>query len=337
MKKFLKWTGIVVLVFVFAATGGFFYMKKAYPLNIPKQEITIAKDDSALIKRGEYLANNVTGCIDCHSTRQLDKFAIPRLEGTEGMGGMKFPKEFGLPGTLYSKNITPAALHDWTDADIYHTITTGIRKNGEPLFPLMPYKGFGQGDPEDMRAIVAYLRTLKPIENKEPIPESELDFPLNLIVRTIPSAAAPTKRPPMSDTVNYGKYMVTIAGCTDCHTPMKEGAPLPGMEFAGGNEYFLPMGTVRSANITPDPVTGIGAWNKEMFVNTFKFHAKPENKNIPWQKRGYQTIMGWYEYSGMTNEDLGAIYTYLHTLKPVEHKVVKFTAAGEKAPQSAMK
>ncbi len=333
MKKFLKWTAVVVLFFATAATGGFFYVKKAYPKHIPMQEVKIDQADSALIKRGEYLANNVTGCIDCHSERNLDLWAIPRVEGTEGKGGMKFPREFGLPGILYAKNITPAAMASWSDAEFYHTVTTGVRKNGEPLFPLMPYKGYGQADPEDIKAIIAYMRTLKPIENN--VPESEVDFPLSLIMRTLPSAAAPTKRPDVSDTVNYGKYLVTIAACGDCHTPMEKGEPLPGMEFAGGNEYHFPVGTVRSANITPHPNSGIGAWNKEMFVNTFKFHAKPENQNIPWKQRGYQTVMGWYEYSGMTEQDLGAIYTYLRTLKPVDNKVVKFTAAGEKAPAAS--
>lgn len=332
MKKVFKWLGIVVLVVVLAGAGGFLYVKKAFPKNIPMQNVQINHADSALIKRGEYLANNVTGCIDCHSERNLDMWAIPRVHGTEGKGGMKFPKEFGLPGNLYSKNITPAGIGNWSDAEFYHLITTGIRKNGEPIFPLMPYPGYAQADSEDIKAIVAYIRTLKPIENQ--VPESEVDFPLSLIMRTMPKPATPTKRPAINDSVNYGKYMVTIAGCGDCHTPMEKGTPIPGKEFAGGNEYHFPMGTVRSANITPHPTNGIGAWDKQTFINTFKFHAKPENQNIPWQKRGYQTVMGWYEYSGMTEEDLGAIYSYLRTLKPVDNKIVKFTPAGEGATAS---
>lgn len=327
MKKVLKVLGVLLLLLILGAAGGFFYIKKSYPKAGPVVEVKI-NSDSATIARGAYLANHVANCVACHSPRRLDVFGIPPIEDSIGKGGLRFDHNLGFPGVFYTKNITPAGIGDWTDAEIYHALTTGVRKNGEPLFPFMPYTHYRTADPEDIKAIIAYIRTLKPIENE--VPEAQPDFPLSLIMRTIPSPADPQERPSMSDTLKYGAYMFNLAGCNDCHTPMDKGQPIAGMEMAGGSEYkLIGCGTLRSANLTPDMETGIGSWNQQTFMAMFRYYSKPENREVNWKDRGYQTIMPWLEYSGMTDEDLTAIYKYLRTMKPVKNKVVKFTPEGQ--------
>jgi mono/diheme cytochrome c family protein len=158
------------------------------------------------------------------------------------------------------------------------------------------------------------------------VPESTLHFPLNLIVRTIPAPANPQPVPPLSDTLAYGEYLVTIASCADCHTPSKEGKPVPGMDFAGGAEFNLPFGLVRSANITPDEETGIGSWDRQEFLDRFKEYADSAASHRPVKQGNFNTIMPWLVYAGMTEDDLGAIYAYLRTQKPVENRVITFTA-----------
>src|SRR5690606_12322394 len=130
-----------------------------------------------------------------------------------------------------------------------------------------------------------------------------------------------------SNTAAYGKYLVTIASCAECHTHAVDGQPIEGMEFAGGQEFNLgPMGIVRTSNITPHPETGIGNWTKEEFVNRFKQNIPDSNSTFISVKAGeFNSIMPWVMYGGMTEEDLGAIYDYLKTLKPVYNKVEKFT------------
>ena len=111
----------------------------------------------------------------------------------------------------------------------------------------------------------------------------------------------------------------------ECHTQKDKGQNIPGMEYAGGMEFRFPDGNVlRSPNITPDPNTGIGNWTREAFINRFKMHA---NAPQPVAKGGFQTVMPWTMYAGMTEEDLGAIYAYLQTVPAKENKVVRFTAA----------
>src|SRR5690349_20501445 len=71
-------------------------------------EPVVNKDSiDKVIARGEYLAHHVAGCIDCHSNRDLTKFSAPVVPGTEGGGGFAFIPAYGIPGTLYGKNITP--------------------------------------------------------------------------------------------------------------------------------------------------------------------------------------------------------------------------------------
>lgn len=324
MRKFFK--SFLVLLVVIAAGGGIgvAYLYTAYPKVKPAEEITIEATPE-LIKRGKYLAHNVALCVDCHSERDWSKFAAPMVNGTEGKGGERFPEEMGFPGTFYSKNITPAALSAWTDGEIFRAITAGVSKDGTPLFPVMPYPSYAQMDPEDIKAIIAYIRTLQPIEHQ--VQASEPSFPFNLIMRTIPADPIPGKRPDKSDILNYGKYVFTFAGCQECHTPVDKGQLIMNEFLSGGREFPTPDGgTLRSSNITPDKKTGIGLWTKETFINKFKYFADSAAQNKVVQAGSYNTIMPWSMYAGMTEEDLGAMYEFIMTQKPIEKLVVRYTA-----------
>jgi hypothetical protein len=74
--------------------------------------------ETVSIERGKYMAWHVMACMDCHCKRDFSKFSGPVVPGTDGMGGERFGPEFGLPGNIYSRNITPAAIGKWTDEEI---------------------------------------------------------------------------------------------------------------------------------------------------------------------------------------------------------------------------
>jgi mono/diheme cytochrome c family protein len=296
---------------VLAIGGIFTYLFAALPKKEEPAQITVEATPGSLA-RGEYLSRHVTVCVHCHAERNMQFFASPPISATAGKGGFFF-REAGL-GELYSPNITPHSLEKWTDGEIIRAVTAGVNQEGDPLFPIMPYKLYAQLKQEDLHAIVAYVRTLKPIHAE--IPRSKLEFPLNLIVRMIPG---PT---PVDPTIqsNEGYYLATIAGCIQCHTPVDDrGQGLPGMTLAGGQRF----GTVKSANITPDPETGIGKWTKEEFVATFKKWQDPALQSIvvaPEQN----TVMPWVDFSGMKEEDLAAIYDYLRTVPAIRNPIEKF-------------
>jgi hypothetical protein len=324
MKTLLKIVGGVVVLLLLAAAAGLGYLFYAFPKVPAAGEYRIEATPERLA-RGKYLNDHVLGCTTCHSERDWTRFSGPVKPDTIGIGGQVFA--LGPAGTLYSKNITPAAIGSWTDGELLRSVTAGVSRDGTPLFPLMPYPHFGVMADDDIHAVLAYVRSLKAIENLN-IPERDLNFPLNLIVRTIPEPAAPGTRPPVTDKLAYGRYMLRSALCADCHTPIDDqGTPLPGMDFAGGMEFVETGYRSRSANITPDADTGIGTWTEQQFIDRFKSFEGVTPPVLSETERRQNTTMPWTAYAGMTREDLGAIYAALRAQKPVVSRITKFPDA----------
>lgn len=314
MKKFGKWAAGIVITLVLLIVIAVSYVTLALPNVGNAENIKIAITPQR-VARGAYLANHVTLCTDCHSQRDWSKKIGPIDADKLGAGGDDFDAGANVPGSIYVPNITPFNLKTWTDGEVFRALTTGERKDGSAIFPMMPWQNFAQMDREDLYSIIAYIRTLHPITTK-PYPARQLDFPTNILVHVMPQPATLGKISPVSDTVSYGKYLVTSASCQFCHSQSVHGTLVPGMEFAGGVKFQLGKGYVTTANITPDKNTGIGNWNEQAFVKQFKSYTDGSRKG---QKR--VSVMPWYDYSGMTDTDLKAIYTYLRTVKPVNNKV----------------
>ncbi len=328
MKTFIKVVTSFFLLLILLGAAGYFYLTGNYPKVSPAENIKI-EYTPARLARGEYLVKHVVGCLGCHSQRDWDSFGGSLDEARIGMGGFHLDKKLmGLPGDLYAPNITPYHLKDWTDGELVRALRCGVNREGKALFPIMPYDDYSKLCQEDLFSIVAYIRTLKPVVFDPP--QTRLDFPMNLIVRTIPMNAGPYRLPPDRKVpFQYNIYMINAADCLHCHTQVDDhGQPLVGMDFAGGMEFHWPDGsTVRSANITPDKDTGIGEWTRESFIKRFRDMKKMVGARKPVKPGELKTIMPWDEYGGMTDEDLGSIYDYLHTqIKPVKHQVVQFSA-----------
>ena len=320
----LKIIGFSLLFVVIAAISVGTYVKVALPNNLPASKVKIAITPER-IQRGKYLANHVTICMDCHSTRNWANYAGPIFATTLGGGGELFDEKMGFPGKIYAANITPHGLSNWTDGEILRAITTGENKDGHALFPIMGYDRFGKMDKEDIFSIIAYIRSIPSI-NKE-VPSTQLNFPINFINNTFPKEATFQKRPLLSDSIKYGGYLVNAAGCVGCHSKTEKGQIKSGTEFGGGMEFNLPKGTLRSANITADNKNGIGLWSKENFIRRFKLYTGKSYQTPQVGLTVDNTVMPWVLFSGMTEQDLGAIYVYLRSVKPSTNKVVIRTYA----------
>lgn len=319
MKILKVFLGILCLIIILALAGAG-YVKFALPNVGPAPQLTV-KSDPERIERGRYLANHVAVCMDCHSTRDWSVYTAPMQTEGIGAGGEKFDQKAGFPGSFYAPNITPAALKAWTDGEIFRAITTGVSKDGHALFPIMGSHRFGKMDVEDIHSIIAYIRTLKPVEKI--VPKSKADFPVNILINTMPAKATFTKIPNPADTVRYGGYLINAAGCVDCHSKMEKGSIVAGSEFGGGMEFKFPHAIVRSPNITNDVNTGIGNWTKEQFVQRFKMYSAADLK-LSKVNEGAITPMPWTMYAGMSEQDLSAIYTYLKSVKPIKNQVQRF-------------
>ncbi|MBN7803091.1 cytochrome C [Algoriphagus aestuariicola] len=328
MKKILKVAAYLLGILVLLVIGAFAFLQLGFPKVDPPQEISIDYSQER-IERGSYLANHVTVCMDCHSTRDFSQFSGPPMPGTLGAGGDRFDHEMGLPGVFFAKNITPHGISDYTDGELFRLITTGVTNDGRPMFPLMPYSYYGRMDPEDIYDIIAYIRSLPSVQTE--IPDSKADFPVSLILRTMPKNAEMTSKPSPTDQVAYGAYLVNASGCIECHTQLSpQGVILPDVAFAGGRVFPFPDGSiVTSANITQCPDTGIGAWDEGAFVARFKQYTDSGYVNPKVGPGEFNTIMPWTMYAGMKEEDLKAIYAYLKTIQPIKNEVVKFTASSK--------
>ncbi|REL33237.1 cytochrome C [Rhodohalobacter sp. SW132] len=298
------------------------YVKLVLPDVGPAPEIRVEITDE-IVDHGRYLANHVMLCMDCHAVRDFSLFAGPLKPGTKGAGGEVFDRDnLGVPGSFVAPNLTPAALGDWTDGEIFRAITSGVSKDGSALFPIMPYPNYSQLAEEDVHAIIAYLRTLEPVEYERP--PSEYDFPVNFLINTMPVKPNLQPKPEKEDVNNYGRYLVNAAACADCHTRIEKGS-FVGEMLAGGNEFKLPDGSVvRSANITPHE-TGIGNWTKEQFVTRFKVYADSTYVPRRVEPGQFQTMMPWLMYADMESEDLEAIYEYLRTIEPADNRITIFS------------
>jgi len=323
MKKAAKILVYVIIGLIIVIGALLSYVKFALPNVGPAPDLRVEATPQRL-ERGKYLVSSVTPCLDCHSTRDFSKFSGPVIPTSIGSGGEKFDHNFGAPGEYYAPNITPYHLKDWTDGEIFRAITTGVSKDGHPLFPIMPYQHFGKMDQEDIYSIIAYIRTLPPKET-QPM-ASRSDFPMNFIVHTIPQKADLKPMPSPDNQIAYGEYLVNAAACSECHTRREKGDPVPGMDLAGGDEFNFPDYTITSANITPDKETGIGNWTKEQFVAKFKTYTDSAYKPVTLAKGELQTVMPLTRYGNMKTSDIEAIYAYLRTVKPVKNLITKFAA-----------
>src|SRR5690606_13367346 len=151
--RFLLYTAILLVVVLTVAVSYVF-------LGLPKvdaaPQLTV-EGSPEQIARGRYLAYHVMVCADCHSQRDFSVFSAPPKPGTEFVGGDVFDASMGFPGRFISANITPYGIGDWTGGELFRLITTGVKRDGNPIFPVMPYHGYGKLDPRDIEAVIAFL------------------------------------------------------------------------------------------------------------------------------------------------------------------------------------
>lgn len=299
------------------------YLHVGLPNVEPASNLVVEITEERLI-RGAYLANHVVACMDCHAVRDWSLYSAPPVPGSLGAGGEKYGSDMGLPGELHSANVTPYRLSEYTDGELFRLITTGVTRDNRVIFPLMPYNAYSGMDRDDVHSVIAYLRSLAPIENK--IPASRLDFPVNLLIKLDVPEFQDVKRPDAADRLAYGQYLVSIAGCADCHNNSSGSTTDYENPLRGGMEFKLSSGAItRSANITPDSTTGIGRWTEQMFVDRFKAFDPATSAYVFVPEGGFNTPMPWTMYAGMSNDDLRAIYGYLRTVRPISHVFERFS------------
>ncbi len=263
-----------------------------------------------LVARGQYLFALAGGCA-CHT--------VP--EGTPHVGGRAFPIPFGK---VYSTNITQdkeTGLGGWTDQQILDSMVKGIRPDGSRILPVMPYEAYAGMIAEDLKALIAYLRTLKPVKKATPPLETWVPFFRSLAtpvwLKLFGRFASPSAQAPASG-IERGRYLVNhVALCGDCHTPRNSlGVPNRSLYLAGASKKIGPLGE-EVPNITPDKETGIGSWGRDDIAYLLQNGIKPDLDNV--QGLMAEVIEGGYKK--LTKEDALAIADYLKSIPPITNKI----------------
>jgi hypothetical protein len=316
MKKLFKILGWFLVVVIVLAAVGITFTISWRPFIGPRARATTSRTFDRTperLARGKYLAENVSGCTECHTPHDW-KFRESVTDRTNLGAGGEIPLK-DLPGRIVAPNLTPdpeTGAGTWTDDQLARAIREGVGHDGRALFNFMPYENFRNMSDEDLASVIVYLRSLPPVRNV--LPKTELIFPVKYLIRNVPQpVTAPVPAPDLSTPLKRGTYMMTMAGCTDCHTPMdNHGQRIAGLEFAGGFIMEGPWGRAASANITSDP-SGIPYYDERMFIDAIRTGSV--------KARALNPIMPWAFYRGMTDEDLSAIFAFVHQLPAVRHHV----------------
>jgi mono/diheme cytochrome c family protein len=285
MKRILKWIAIVlggliglllIAVVALYLIGG----NKAHKTwDITPEAVTIPTD-AASVARGEHLVKTVSICVQCHG---------------DNLGGKIFINQPNL-AVIYALNLTPGeggAGAEFKDPDFVRAIRHGVDPDGRAL-AIMPSQNFYYMSDADLGAMIAYLRTLQPVNNEFPDPAlgamgriligaGMLKFPAEQIDHSTRPAI-----PEVGVTKEYGDYLVHIGLCRDCH----------GENLAGGSDPNAPLGV----NLTPGG--DLGKWDDATFMKVLRSGVTPAGRKLSIE-------MPWVRYSGMTDDELKAIWLYL--------------------------
>ena len=280
---------------------------------IPMAAAQGTPSSAAEVARGRYMFGATGGC-GCHT--------VPKAE--INAGGRRYDGPFG---TVYSTNITPdrqTGIGTWTDEQIITAIRLGRRPNGERLLPVHPFTVFNGMAEEDLRAIVAFLRTNPPVNR--PNQPKRIAVPLfeSVFLPAWLAAFAPRETPPPkapNTGVARGEYLVRAVGhCGECHTPRTMTMATDNSRFLAGN----PKGPEDQAmpNITPDADTGIGKWSVEEIADYLGSGNKPDG-DVAGGLMG-EVIDGTLAgYKDLAKADRVAIAQYLKTIPPIRNKIGK--------------
>jgi len=252
-------------------------------------------------ERGSYLVNTVLTCGNCHTPKGPNGQDVLDKAFSGGLSWDEPPFKVTAP------NITPdkeTGIGNYTDAQLRTVLRKGVKPNGVPVAMVMPSGFYEIMTERDLDAVIAYLRTLKPVSNKVPDPVYKMPqgHPIP------PGGDKPFTEAMLNDKVKKGQYLVTIAHCMECHTPFgQRGRDFENRLGAGGAEFPGPWGVSVSRNITSSKSKGLGSWTDAEIKRAITQAISKDGSHL-------KPPMGFGYYAKMTDADLDAVIAFLRTV-----------------------
>ena len=296
IRKILKWIGIVlgsligllVLAFVVLyAIGTVKWNRLHGTYEVPVETISIPTDQAS-IARGEHIAT-IRMCRSCHTETLSGK-----SDSVPGLITLSIPNLTAGAGGVGDTNTT----EDWVRA-----IRHGVGHDGRGL-ALMPSGVFYHLSDEDLGALIAYLKSLPPIDNE--MPKSNLG-PLGRVMLALGQLPSEVTTPDVLEidhdgprpiapepgvTAEYGMYLART--CMLCH-----GSELNGQTISMGPENYLALNLTMGGEMK--------GWSEEDFITTMRTGLTPNGHQL-------KDVMPWEYFGQMTDEELKAVWMYLQSL-----------------------
>jgi len=331
VKRLLKIAFGIVVVLVLVVAGTLLYIDRSGLPRYPPGTIELKVDVTPERVEGGRRTVQLL-CASCH----LDN-------DTASLAGKPMPDLPPQFGSAHSANITgdpETGIGAWTDGELAYLLRTGVKRDGQYAPPWM-VKLPSMAD-EDLKDVIAFLRSddplVRPIKAKRPPSRPSLFSKVlcRLAFKPLPYPKAPIGSPDPSDKVAYGRYLVQgRAMCFPCHSAdfakIDDFVPERSAGYLGGGNAMPDMNgrMVNTANITPDPETGIGKWSEDEFVRLLRFGVRPDLTVI---------VYPMVPFPELTDDDARAIYAYLRTVPPIKNAVSRaaaITPAGADAGHAA--
>lgn len=313
MKRALKGLAAGLAAVVLVAAAALAYVATApipsYPVRKVEFHVDLTPERAA---RGRKTVDML--CAGCH----LDT-------ATGALTGKRMPDLPPQFGEGFSRNITAheeKGIGSWTDGELAYLIRTGVARDGRYLPPWM-VKMPNVSD-EDLRDVIAFLRSDDPlvraraVDNRDSRPSLLTKVLCRLVFKPFPWRDR-VEDPPPGDRVAVGRYLANDRLlCYECHSadfatndPLQ---PERSAGFYGGGNAMPDLGgkVVPSANLTPDPETGIGGWSEEQFRRALKHGIRPDNRPLRYPMIPHRPL---------SDEEVGAIFAYLRTIPRIRNAV----------------
>jgi mono/diheme cytochrome c family protein len=263
------------------------------------------------VERGSYLVNTIMACGNCHTPRDANGAFVSDKAFSGGL-------TITTPAfAATAPNITEdrqTGIGDWSDAEIKRALIEGVRPDhghlgGMTLAAVMPASFYKALLPEDLDAIVAYLRTVKAVHNT--VPEPEYKMPVRR--EPYPDAEKGFAKSEFSNPIRHGAYLVTIGHCMECHSSWSAGVSDFGGGLGHGGRPFGPtivqgLPNTIAPNITSDAAAGIGGWSDAEIARAIR-------QGIARDGHRLNPPMAFAFYAGLSDADTADIVAYLRTLK----------------------
>jgi mono/diheme cytochrome c family protein len=266
-------------------------------------------------ERGAYLVNTIMACGNCHTQRDAEGRPVA---GKELSGGLTFDTPAFVVTAPNITQDTETGIGSWSDAEIRRSLVEGVRPDhgrmaGVQLAAIMPANFYKALLPDDLDAVVAYLRTVKAVRSEVPNPVYKVPVHRD----AYPDAEAGFNKADLANPVRHGAYLITIGHCMECHSSwsrgisdFKDGLGRGGRAFPL-REDVADGPTSIAANITAHPTRGIGSWSGDEI-------GRAITRGISRDGRALKPPMAYDYYAGLRDADLKDIIAYLRTVPPLD-------------------